>query len=103
MTLEVKNAPGQAGYVHLIFDRDIGADPLRLSVYNRILRTYLGHSVGKASWSPARSHFFDARMVSRGNGVTVFEVGPEVTTFIPDETTVELSSEDGTIRDVVVW
>ena len=103
MALQVKNAPGQAGYVLLVFDQDIDASPLRLAICNRISRTYLGHSVGKANWSPARSHFFDAALVSRGGGETVFKVGPEVTTFIPDETTVELTSEDGAVREVTVW
>src|SRR5882757_2828162 len=103
MVLQVKNAPGQAGYVLLVFDRDIDVNPLRLAFCNRISRKYLGHSVAKAYWSPARSHFFEAILVSRGNGETVFKVGPEVTTFIPDETTVELTSEDNAVREVTVW
>jgi hypothetical protein len=103
MALEVRNAPGQAGYAFLVFEGDISGDPLRLAILNRISRNYLGHSVGKAIWTPARSHFFDAKLVSRGDGVTIYVVGPEVTTFIPDETTLELSSEDGTVQELVVW
>jgi hypothetical protein len=103
MALQVKNAPGQAGYVLLVFDQDIDASPLRLAICDRISRTYLGHSVGRANWSPARSHFFEAVLVSRGDGETVFKVGPEVTTFIPNETTVELTSEDGAVREVTFW
>lgn len=103
MALQVMNAPGQPGYVLLVFDRDIDSDPLQLAIYNRISRTYLGHSIGKANWSPARSHFFEAELVSRSDGETVFRIGPEVTAFIPDETTLELTSEDDAIRETTVW
>lgn len=103
MALQVVNAPGQPGYVLLVFGRDIEADPLRLAVCNRISRTYLGHSVGKANWSPARSHYFEAELVSRSDGETVFKIGPEVTAFIPDETTLELTSDDDAISEITVW
>jgi hypothetical protein len=103
MAIQLENAPGQPGYVHLIFDRRIDVDSLRLAFCNRISRTYLDRSVNKANWSPARSHFFEAVLVSRGDATTVFCVGPEVTTFIPDETIIELTNSDGAVSEVVVW
>jgi uncharacterized protein YecT (DUF1311 family) len=95
---------GRFGWVHLIFDRDIGDDPLRLSVLKLLGREYLGRSSPpKANWTPARSHFFDAPLVSRDGGQTVFSLGPEVTTFIPDESMLELASEDNLVRETAVW
>src|SRR6201996_5143844 len=95
---------GRFGWVHLIFDRDIGDDPLRLSVLKLLGREYLGRSSPpKANWTPARSHFFDAPLASRGDGQTVFSLGPEVTTFIPDESMLEIASEDNRVRETAVW
>jgi hypothetical protein len=103
MSVELRNSPGQPGYVHLIFDRRIDVDRLRLAFCNRISQTYLGHSIGKANWSTVRSHFFDAVLVSRGDHESVFSIGPEVSSFIADETTVELTTKDDAIREVVIW
>jgi len=95
---------GQFGRVHLVFDRDIDANPLRLSILKLLGREYLGRSFPpKANWTPARSHFFEAPLVSRGDGKTVFSLGPEVTTFIPDESTLEIASEDNAVKEVAVW
>lgn len=95
---------GQFGRVHLVFDRDIDAIPLRLSILKLLGREYLGRSFPpKANWTPARSHFFEAPLVSRGDGKTVFSLGPEVTTFIPDESTLEIASEDNAVKEVAVW
>jgi uncharacterized protein YecT (DUF1311 family) len=103
MALKIRNAPGRPGYAHLEFDRDINTDPLRIAVFNLIKREYLGHSVGKPNWTPARAHLFVAPLVERGEGRSVFLVGPEVTTFIPDEATVEITNEDNTVLERAVW
>ena len=103
MSLEIRNAPGQPGYALLVFNRDLGAGSLKLAIQNRMSRKYLGRSVGKANWSPARSHFFDAALVSCSDSETVVRIGPEVTSFIPDEASVEFTSEDNTICEQVVW
>lgn len=103
MSLEIRNAPGQPGYALLIFNRVLDIGPLRLAVQNRMSRKYLGPSVGKANWSPARSHFFDATLVSCTKDETVFKIGPEVVSFIPDESTVEFSSEDNSVREQAIW
>lgn len=103
MALEIINAPGRPGYAHLIFTQDIGADPLRIAVYNFIKREYLGPSAGKPNWTPARSHFFPATLVERTQGRATYLIGPEVTTFIPDEATIEVTSQDNAIREVAVW
>jgi hypothetical protein len=42
MAVRIVNSPGQAGYVHLVFDRHIDVDLLRLAFSNRMARTYLG-------------------------------------------------------------
>src|SRR5579859_848227 len=95
---------GTFGRAHFIFDRDIDANPLRLSLFKLLGQEYLGKSSWpKPNWTPARSHFFDAALVKRGNGQTVFVLGPEVTTFIPPESTLEVASEDNTIRERAVW
>jgi hypothetical protein len=95
---------GHFGYVHLVFDRDIDASPLRVSILKMIGREYLGESSPpKANWRPTRWHFFDASLVARGDGQTVFVLGPEVTSFIPDESTVEIASEDNSVREMAVW
>jgi hypothetical protein len=103
MALQLKNAPGQAGHVLLVFDRTLDVDPLRIAIYNCMSRAYLGRSTGRALWSPVRSQFFEARLVAHNDGQSTFKIGPEVTTFIPDETTIELTSEDGALRETVVW
>jgi hypothetical protein len=103
MTVKIVNSPGKAGYVQLIFDRHIGTDPLRVAFCNKIARTYLGYSNGRSYWSSTRSHFFEAILVSRGNGNTVFMIGPEVSNFIPNETIIEITTEDNAIGEVAVW
>jgi uncharacterized protein YecT (DUF1311 family) len=103
MALKISNAPGRQGYAHLEFDRDIDSDPLKIAVFNLNKRVYLGPSVGKPNWTPAGTHFFVAPLVERGEGRSVFLVGPEVTTFIPDEATIEVTSEDNTVRERAVW
>jgi hypothetical protein len=103
MALEIRDLPGRPGHAHLIFDRNIDADPLRIAVYSVITREYLGHSVDKPYWTPARSHFFSVTLVERGHGRSVFLVGPEVIDFIPEEMTLELTSEDDTVREIAVW
>lgn len=103
MSLEIRNAPGQPGYALLVFNRDLDAGSLRLAIQNRMSRKYLGPSVGKANWSPARSHLFDVSLVSRSDGETIFKIGPEAASFIPDETSVEFTSEDNTIREHAIW
>src|SRR5436190_14007112 len=103
MSLEIRNAPGQPGYALLVFSRDLAAGSLRLAIQNRMSRKYLGPSVGKANWSPARSHFFDAAWVSCSEGETVFKIGPEVASFIPDEASIEFTSEDNSICEHTVW
>ena len=95
---------GHFGYVHLIFDRDIEANPLRVSILKMIGREYLGESFPpKANWRPTRWHFFDAVQVARGDGESVFLLGPEVTSFIPDESMLEIASEDNAVREMAVW
>jgi hypothetical protein len=95
---------GHFGYVHLIFDRDIDANPLRVSILKMIGREYLGESFPpKANWRPTRWHFFDAAQVARGDGESVFVLGPEVTSFIPDESMLEIASEDNSVREMAVW
>jgi uncharacterized protein YecT (DUF1311 family) len=103
MALKIRNAPGRPGFAHLEFDREINSDSLKIAIFNLIKREYLGHSVGKPNWTPARAHLFVAPLVERGGGRSVFLVGPEVTTFIPDEATVEITSEDNTVRERAVW
>jgi hypothetical protein len=103
MSLEIRNAPGQPGYALLVFNRGLDVGSLRLAILNRMSRKYLGPSVGKANWSPARSHFFEAALVSRTEGETVFKIGPEVVSFIPDEATIEFTNEDNSICEQVVW
>lgn len=103
MSLEIRNAPGQPGYALLVFSRDLDVGSLKLAIQNRMSRKYLGPSVGKANWSPARSHFFDAIWVSCSDGETVFKIGPEAASFIPDETSVEFTSEDNTISEHAIW
>src|ERR1700761_7014053 len=95
---------GHFGYVHLIFDRDIEANPLRVSILKMIGREYLGESFPpKANWRPTRWHFFDAAQVARSDGESVFLLGPEVTSFIPDESMLEIASEDNAVREIAVW
>jgi uncharacterized protein YecT (DUF1311 family) len=95
---------GRFGWAHLIFDRDIGADPLRVSILKLMGREYLGYSTPpKANWAPPRSHYFDAHLIARGDGKTVFCLGPEVTTFIPEESMLEIASEDNLVRETAVW
>jgi hypothetical protein len=103
MSVEIRNAPGQPGYALLVFNRGVDAGSLRLAIQNRMSRKYLGPSVGKANWSPARSHFFDAALVSCSDGVTVFKIGPEAASFIPDEASIEFTSEDNAICENAVW
>jgi uncharacterized protein YecT (DUF1311 family) len=95
---------GTFGRAHLIFDRDIDANPLRLSLFVLNRQEYLARSSPpKANWTPARSQFFSAAQVARGSGKTVFVLGPEVTTFIPPESSLEVASEDNAIRERAVW
>jgi hypothetical protein len=103
MSLELRNAPGQPGYALLVFNRDLDVGSLKLAIQNRMSRKYLGPSVGKANWSPARSHFFDAALVSCSDGETTFKIGPEVASFIPDEASIEFTSEDNAICEHTVW
>jgi hypothetical protein len=103
MSVEIRNAPGQPGHALLVFNRDVDAGSLKLAIQNRMSRKYLGPSVGKANWSPARSHFFDAALVSCSDGVTVFKIGPEAASFIPDEASIEFTSEDNAICENAVW
>jgi hypothetical protein len=103
MSVAIKNAPGQPGYALLVFNRDLDAGSLKLAIQNRMSRKYLGPSAGKANWSPARSHFFDATLVSCSDGEAVFKIGPEVTSFIPDEASIEFTNEDNTICEHAVW
>lgn len=95
---------GSFGCAHLIFDRDIDLDPLRVSL-KRLLdqdQEYLGQSSSRANWSRMR-YFFDAGMVARGGGQTVYVLGPEVSTFVLDESMLEVATEDNSIREVAVW
>jgi hypothetical protein len=103
MSLEIRNAPGQPGHALLVFNRNLDVGSLKLAILNKMSRKYLGPSVGKANWSPARSHFFEATLVSRAEGETVFKIGPEVVSFIPDEATIEFTNEDNTICEQVIW
>ena len=63
---------GSFGPAHLIFDRDIDASPLRVSLKKLLdqdYQEYLGVSFpGAAHWTRTRSHFFDATLVARGGG-----------------------------------
>lgn len=99
----VKNAPGERGYALLVFDRNIDGDPLKLAIFNLASQSYLDSSVKKAIWTLLRSHFFSAALISRNDGETIFKVGPEVTTFMPDGTAIEFTNEDSTLREVVIW
>src|SRR5215470_2882405 len=97
---------GSFGRAHLIFDRDIEANPLRVSLKRELDQDieYLGESFPpEANWTRTRSHFFDASLVARGNGQTVYMLGPEVSTFVLDWTTLEVASEDDSIRETAVW
>jgi hypothetical protein len=103
MALKIWHTLRPFGHVHLTFDREIEAEALQLSFYNRISREYLALSQTKPSWRPALPHFFNAKLVERKNSHTTFEIGPEVTSFLWDECPFEVTSDDGAIREVVVW
>lgn len=95
---------GRFGWAHLIFNRNISADPLRVSILKLPDREYLGYSTPpEANWTQARSQFFDAHLIFRGDGQTIFCLGPEVTSFIPDQSMLEIASEDNRIRETGVW
>src|ERR1700761_9328440 len=95
---------GSFGCAHLIFDRDIDLDPLKVSLKRLFSQDqeYLGPSSSQANWTRMR-HFFDAAMVARGDGKTVYVLGPEVSTFVLDESMLEVASEDNSIRETAVW
>src|SRR5215470_8878073 len=111
MTLKIIDAlksdfphDGSFGRAHLIFDSEIAADPLRLSLKRLDDQEYLGESFPpKANWTRTRSHFFNATLVARGDGRTVYSLGPEVSTFVPEWTMLEIASEDGSIRETAEW
>jgi uncharacterized protein YecT (DUF1311 family) len=102
---------GSFGRAHLIFDSEIEANPLRLSLKRLDDQEYLGESfpptasepLPKANWTRIRSHFFDASLVTRGNGQTVYMLGPEVSTFVPEWTLLEVASDDGSVRETAEW
>jgi len=94
---------GSFGRAHLVFDREIDAARLKLSLFKLLGQDFLGKSSPpKASWGP-RAHFFNAKLIARGNGQSVYRLGPEVTTFILPETVLEVASEDNSIRERAVW
>jgi uncharacterized protein YecT (DUF1311 family) len=94
---------GSFGRVHLVFDRELDAAWLKLSLFKLLGQDFLGKSSPpKASWGP-RAHFFTAKLIARGNGQSVYRLGPEVTTFILPETVLEVASEDNSIRERAVW
>src|ERR1700761_6792402 len=95
---------GSFGCAHLIFDRDIDLDPLKVSLKRLFSQDqeYLGPSSSQANWTRMR-HFFDAAMVARGHGKTVYVLGPEVSTFVLDESMLEGASEDNSIRETAAW
>jgi hypothetical protein len=104
MTVELRNATGEPGYALLVFDRKIDEDRLAISVQNQISRLYLGPSVpGKTNWTPARAHFFTATRVSESVTETAFRIGPEITTFILNETTVEFATADYAVKEQMAW
>ena len=94
---------GSFGCAHFIFDRDIDAARLKLSLFKLLGQEYLAKSSPpRGTWSP-RAHFFNAIQVARGNGQTVYRLGPEVTTFIPPESVLDVVSEDNSIRERAPW
>jgi hypothetical protein len=104
MAFQLRNSPEAPGHALLVFDRVINADQISISVLNRMSRRYLGPSVpGKTNWTTARSHFFAAARVSVTDKETVFEIGPEITTFIPEETMIEFATRDDTIKEEAPW
>ena len=87
----------------MVFDREIDAARLKLSLFKLLGQDFLGKSSPpKASWGP-RAHFFNAKLIARGNGQSVYRLGPEVSTFILPETVLEVASEDNSIRERAVW
>src|ERR1700749_4131101 len=89
---------GSFGCAHLVFDRDIDPNPLRVSLKRLFSQDqeYLGPSSSQAN-STRMLLFLDAAMVARGGGQTVYVLGPEVSTFVLDESMLEVATEDNSI------
>lgn len=104
MAFEIRNSPKQPGYALLVFDRRLEFERLNVSVLNLINRQFLGPSIpGKTNWLVARSHFFVAERVFASSTETHYRIGPEVTTYIPEETVVEFATANNTIKEQVAW
>lgn len=102
MALELRDPGDDPGHALLVFDHPIEVDHLPISVLNLINGRYLGPSVpGKIIWT-AQPHFFTASRVS-GAAEAAFQIGPEITSFIAEETIVEFATADGTIKERIPW